>query len=440
MTQSFFEEPILNSPYAYPDRHWQLDEHGRPTDRIIETRRSAEMVSPVPTTRKQGKGGKAGQQELVLEAGDGLSADGQTYNPTPIINEIRGYVTRWRALPNPDQWGVTPVTARLLRHWREHAFQSLRLFFCQVEAAETAIWLAEVAPHMGRQGATFVDYLKRANADANPELFRIALKLATGAGKTTVMAMLIAWQTLNAVRYPSSRTFTRGFLVVAPGITIRDRLRVLLPSDPDSYYRGRELVPTDLLPDIGRAKIVITNYHAFKHRERLQIAKGTRSLLKGREEGPVTIESDGQMLQRVMPDLMGLKDFVVINDEAHHCYRERPLREDEKLTGDERKEAEENNEAARLWISGLEAVKRELGVRTVYDLSATPFFLRGSGYLEGTLFPWTVSDFSLIDAIECGIVKLPRVPVADNLPSGEAPLYRRLWDAIGKRMPKKEHG
>ena len=147
------------------------------------------------------------------------------------------------------------------------------------------------------------------------------------------------------------------------------------------------------------------------------------------------------MLQRVMPGLMGLRNVLALNDEAHHCYREKPGEDDEgKLTGDDRREAEKNREAARLWISGLEAVQRKLGLARVIDLSATPFFLRGSGYAEGTLFPWTMSDFSLMDAIECGIVKLPRVPVADNIPGGEMPKFRNLWEHIRKDMPKKGRG
>jgi hypothetical protein len=150
--------------------------------------------------------------------------------------------------------------------------------------------------------------MTNANHDANPELMRLALKLATGAGKTTVMAMLIAWQTVNAVRHPQSKRFTRGFLVVTPGITIKDRLRVLQPNDPDSYYQSRELVPNDMLGEIGRAKIVITNYHAFKRRERVELSKGGRSLLQGRGPELDTLETEGQMLQRVMPDLMGLAD------------------------------------------------------------------------------------------------------------------------------------
>src|SRR5882724_4005925 len=139
-----------------------------------------------------------------------------------------------------------------------------------------------------------------------------------------------------------------------------------------------------------------------------------------------------------MPDLMGMKNILVINDEAHHCYREKPGQEDDAdLKGDDKKEAEKNNEAARVWISGLEVVARKLGVTRLIDLSATPFFLRGSGYAEGTLFPWTMSDFSLMDAIECGIVKLPRVPVAENIPGNEMPMYRDLWENIRNQMPKK---
>jgi type III restriction enzyme len=258
------------------------------------------------------------------------------------------------------------------------------------------------------------------------------------------MAMLIAWQTINAIRRPQSNRFTRGFLVVAPGLTIKDRLRVLLPNDPDSYYASRELVPPDLLDEIGKAKIVITNYHAFKLRERVELSKGGRSLLQGRGDELQTLETEGQMMQRVMPDLMGMKNILVLNDEAHHCYRHKVGAEDEEaVKGEEKQEAERNREAARLWISGLEAINRKLGVSRIIDLSATPFFLRGSGYAEGTLFPWTMSDFSLMDAIECGIVKLPRVPIADNLPGakkGDMPMFRNLWEHIRKKMPKKGRG
>lgn len=453
MANLFFEQPILNSPYERPQQHWELDPQGQPTQKIVGERRRAKFITPIPQPKKRKAGDE--QKQMVLGEGQGISTEQQQYDITPIINELRQHVDQWRTLP-PSQWQVTPETARLLQHWRSHRFSGVRPFFCQVEAVETAIWLAEVAPQMGRQGRTFLSHLENANAAANPGLSRLALKLATGAGKTTVMAMIIAWQTVNAVRRPNSRNFSRGFLLVAPGLTIRDRLRVLLPSDPNSYYDKREIVPPDMLDDIKRARIVITNYHAFKLRERIDIASGTRALLKGRTGDDLdTLESEGQMLQRVMPELMGMKGIIVLNDEAHHCYREKPRDpnaaadvagsgEAEQLKGDDRKEAERNNETARLWISGLEAVQRTLGVARVFDLSATPFFLRGSGYNEGTLFTWTMSDFSLMDAIECGIVKLPRVPVADNVTTSatgsELPMFRDLWAHIRKDMPRSGKG
>jgi len=439
MSNLFFDHPILNSPYDGPARHWELDESGQPTQKILDTRRRAQFITPIPRPKKRKSSPKQGG--FVFDDGAGLSTQEQQYDPTSIINEVRGLVESWRALPNPNQWQVTPETARLLQHWRHHPFSGVRPFFCQVEAVETAIWLTEVAPQ-SKHGKRVLDHMAAANRDANPELMRLALKLATGAGKTTVMAMLIAWQTINAVRRPDSKHFSRGFLICAPGLTIKDRLRVLQPHDPDSYYKDRELVPNDLLDEMSRAKIVITNYHAFKLRERIDLSKGGRALLQGRTgDEPKTLETEGQMLQRVMPDLMGMKNIIVINDEAHHCYREKPQdADDEDLKGDEKKEAEKNNEAARLWISGLEAVNRKLGASRVIDLSATPFFLRGSGYAEGTLFPWTMSDFSLMDAIECGIVKLPRVPVAENIPGDELPVFRNLWENIRKEMPKKGRG
>lgn len=439
MSNPFFDHPILNSPYEYPNRHWELDPSGQPTQQVIQSRRRAEFITPIPKPKKR-KRAQASQEELVLNEGKGISTKGQQYDLTSIINEVRGQVDTWRTLAH-SQWQVTPETARLLQHWRQHEFNGVRPFFCQIEAVETAIWLTEVAPH-SQSGKKLLGHLAAANRDANPELNRLALKLATGAGKTTVMSMLIAWQTVNAVRRPGSKNFSRGFLICAPGLTIKDRLRVLQPNDPDNYYSNREIVPRDMLEDLQKAKLVITNYHAFKLRERVELSAGGRSLLKGRTGDDLqTAETEGQMLQRVMPDLMGMKNILVLNDEAHHCYREKPPEvDDEELKGEDRQEAEKNNEAARLWISGLEAVNRKLGLSRVIDLSATPFFLQGSGYAEGTLFPWTMSDFSLMDAIECGIVKLPRVPVAENIPGDEMPVYRNLWENIRKDMPKKGRG
>ena len=341
MSNPFYDQPILNSPYAPPTRHWELDDSGQPTQQIKESRRPASFITPIPKPKaKKGAKGQNQPAPLLIDEGKGLSTEQQQYDVNSYINEVRRAVEKWRANPDPAGWGVTPITQRLLKHWRDYDFPNQRPFFCQIEAVETAIWLTEVAPNTA-EGRRILAYLEAANEGANPGLSRLALKLATGAGKTTVMAMLIAWQTLNAVQSSGSKKFTKGFLIVAPGLTIRDRLRVLLPNDPENYYVTRNIVPTDMRRDLQQAKVVITNYHAFKLRERLELAKVSRAFLQGRGEEIATLETEGQMIQRVMGDLMGFKNIIVLNDEAHHCYREKPVSDtDEKMTGDEKKEAE----------------------------------------------------------------------------------------------------
>ena len=423
---SFYERPILNSPYHPPSLHHPLDDNGQPLEGEPRLgRRASRFIVPVPASRKKSS---AAQASLDLE----------TYTENALINEIRGYLDSWRAIPNPADWGVTAATQRLLDYWRNHQFSGPRPFFCQLEAVETIIWLTEVAPNRAASKG-LLDQVRSANKEANPVLFRIAMKMATGSGKTTVMAMLIAWQTVNAER-KTSKDFSRAFLVITPGITIRDRLQVILPSHPENYYETRELVPPEMLPEIRRAEIVITNYHSFQHRETLSLPKAARSFLQGNAAEPVkTTETDGEMLKRACEKLLRHDRVNVINDEAHHCYRHKVGGDVEgELSSEDKKEAADNEEAARLWINGIEALDRKLskGVRAVYDLSATPFFLRGSGYAEGTLFPWVVSDFSLMDAIESGIVKLPRVPVTDNLVQTDTVVYRDLWKAI-KQGPQK---
>jgi len=227
---------------------------------------------------------------------------------------------------------------------------------------------------------------------------------------------------------------------VAPGITIKDRLRVLLPSDPESYYRQRDIVPADRADDLTRAKIVITNFHAFQLREKIKAPKLTKALA-GQRPGVFT-EAPEEMVRRVLRPLGSKRNIVVLNDEAHHCYRRR-VGDDveqapEALTGEDKADAKQRDEEARVWVSGLEAVAAKVGVKAVYDLSATPFYLRGSGWSEGTLFQWVVSDFSLIDAIEAGLVKIPRVPVDDNAAQPDDQLtYRDLWLRIRDDLPKK---
>ena len=246
----FFEQPILNSPYDYPSKHWELDETGQPTGRIIESRRKEKFITPIPKPRKQKA--KRAQKEIVFDEGKGLSTEDQQYDLTATINELRKEVDAWRKLSDPNSWNVTPETTRLLQHWRHHRFADIRPFFCQVEAVETAIWLAEVAPRFGNRGRIFLDHIENATLDANPELSRLALKLATGAGKTTVMAMVIAWLTINSVRHPTSKRFTRGFLVVTPGITIRGRY---VDADEVLAYTNRTKSPLPRKPGLGEESV-----------------------------------------------------------------------------------------------------------------------------------------------------------------------------------------
>ncbi len=422
MKQVVIENPILNSPFEKPERHFKFSDEGI-TDEIVEARRISSYFIPIPQPRKKNP------KQLSFETE--WTADRIEENK--FINRVRERVNTWR---KGGYQGITNTTRRLLEYWtnpqREH-----KLFFCQIEALETAIYIGEVA---GKYGDAWIENsLHDAAQAANPLLYRIAFKMATGSGKTLVIAMLIAWQVLNKLANPQDARFSDAFLVCTPGITIRDRLRVLLPSDPNNYYRQHDLVPPDLFPELGKARLVITNFHAFLLHERLTAGKLTKAVLQQDETSPFT-ETPDQMVRRVCREMGSKRNIVVINDEAHHCYRHKPEDDGLKLTGDEKREAEKREEQARIWISGLEAVKAKIGVKVVYDLSATPFFLKGSGNPEGTLFPWVVSDFSLIDAIESGIVKVPRVPISDDAMTGELPTYRDIWPRIREHLPRKGRG
>ena len=422
MTQVVINDPIINSPFAEPKRHFRFDENGI-TDQIIEGRRESFYFMPVARPR-----GQTREQQVIQEIWNLTRAEENKF-----INQVRGRVTQWRN-SGVQLTTVTPVTRRLLEYWKNDE-RTRRLYFCQIEAAETAIYLTEAYKKFN--DAVLENQLREFNLQGNSELNRIAFKMATGSGKTVVMAMLIAWHVLNKQAYPQDNRFSDSFLIVTPGITIRDRLRVLLPNDPDNFYRALDIVPSELLGQMQKARIVITNFHAFKPRERGDAGKLNKSILTaGKKENPF-VETPDQMVRRVCRGLGNKGNVIVINDEAHHCYRRREQEIEEVLKGEEKAEAKKREEEARLWINGLESVKRKLGVRAVYDLSATPFFLKGSGFSEGTLFPWVVSDFSLIDAIECGIVKVPRVPVEDNANPGQMPTYRNLWLKIREDLPRK---
>lgn len=413
MSKVTIENPVINSPFKEPERHFKFTQRGI-TEDIVEGRRRSEYFIPMPKPRKQS------QEDQMT-----LLPDAELREANIFINRVRAQVTAWR---NNGYPGVTPTTKRLLEHWNDSENEP-RLFFCQREAVETAIYLNEY--DVKQRQDSFYHELMNANKEANPDLFRIAFKMATGTGKTVVMGMLIAYHTLNKIANPRSERYADAFLIVTPGVTIRDRLQVLLPENPENDYRKMNLLPHRDFDALCQAKIIITNYHAFQTRKKENLSKVGAQVL-GEESAKNFIETPDEMVARVCRSLGKKKNIIVLNDEAHHCFR-RKQDEESELTED----------TPRLWISGLEAVKAKLGVRVVYDLSATPFFLSGSGYStttpsgkklkEGVLFPWVVSDFALIDAIECGIAKVPRVPVADDTMSSD-PIYRRLWDVVGTKL------
>ena len=434
MRQVIIENPVINSPFDEPQRHFRFDEGGI-TSEIVDRRRQSEYFIPIPKSKTKHT------DQIPLDFGEGWTGDRVEENR--FINYVRGRVALWRGR---GYQGITPVTRRLLEHWTDPEREK-KFFFCQIEAIETAIYITEVAKRLGDN--SIENELRHVNGMANPLLFRIAFKMATGSGKTVVMAMLIAWHTLNKRANPQDVRFSDAFLIVTPGITIRDRLRVLIPNDPENYYDQRDILPpdSDALKQLGQAKIVITNYHALRTKEKEKVSTRARAVLQN--DPNAFTETPGQMVRRVLRELGGKRNIIVLNDEAHHCYRRKPD-DSINLTGDEKKEAKKRDKEAGVWISGLEAVKEKVGIKVVYDLSATPFFLKGVGYSntttegvktdEGILFPWVVSDFSLIDAIESGIVKVPRVPVSDNATTADQPVYRDLWVRIKDEMPKKSQG
>jgi len=389
--------PIVNDPFAAPTRYYDFS-GGAP--QLLDGRRSAGYLR-----------GNRAQVRSVAE---------QDTIPLDLVNAIRARVTDWRERGYP---GVTRVTAELLRYWSAPDRQR-KLFFAQIEAAETAIWLAEASPSeragidVPRDGGAFVRY---------------CLKLATGSGKTTVMAMLIAWSVLNKVQHRQNRRFSDAVLIVAPNLTVKQRLQVLIPSHADNYYERFDIVPLGMLPLLGQGKYFITNWHLFQ----LQDDTGTRSVV---QLGP---ESDAAFCSRVLRDLGSKGNLLVINDEAHHAYRIAYADMQPALPGmGETKrgvkpsaDPEENAEAT-VWVGGLDRIHKVRGINLCLDLSATPYYISGSGREEGTPFEWIVSDFGLVDAIESGLVKVPRIPIDDN--SGDTrPRYFNLWDSIKVHLPKR---
>jgi type III restriction enzyme len=343
------------------------------------------------------------------------------------VNDIRARVKAWREQRYP---GTTRVTQELLAYW-SRPDRERKLFFCQREAAETVIWLVE-APATERMGLE-IPTDAPVGAQGLAPLRRHGCKMATGAGKTVVMGMLVAWSVLNKVHYPQDRRFSDAILVVTPNLTVKERDEVLKPSHPQNIYEQLDLVPRSLLEALGKGRYFVTNWHRFLPEDEPEAgerAKGYRSVVRRGKE------SDKAFAARALKDLGGKENILVFNDEAHHAYRPAPVAEEqlEGLSAEERKERKQEEEEATVWVSGLDRIQAARSLNFCVDLSATPFYLRGSGHEEGRPFPWLVSDFGLVDAVESGIVKIPRIPVDDNSGQPE-PKYFRLWEHIMQSLP-----
>ena len=417
------EQPILCSPYEEPNAHWNYDTQ---TGEAVKNPGRREAGYWFKTERT---GSEQQQMQFIQE---------EERDDLPIVNALRADVKRWRDTNYPN---VTPVTRELLRHWASDNLKH-RLFFCQREAVETIIYLVEIL--RGSRGPRFKPQFSAAelsqlvdspNTPELPELIRYGCKMATGSGKTVVMAMLIAWAFCNRGKVPSDERFPAAALIVCPNLTIKQRLQVLRPESEDNYYDEFTLIPTKLRPLLNKGKVLVTNWHQFALESPHHEGGQTYGVVDKGEETP------DAFARRVLGELYGRAPLMVLNDEGHHAYR--PADPGEKLSADAKKEREE----ATVWISGLDRMNQACGVRFCVDLSATPFYIQGSGHPEGSPFPWLVSDFGLVDAIESGITKIPRLPVSDSTGRPE-PRFFRLWktindeilpaDRLSRRRPKPE--
>lgn len=423
------EKPILCSPYEPPSLHWQYDRTTGEATRTAGRRPSRYWYK----TKDDAKG------QLTLELSEGQ-------DDLHMVNQIREDVARWRA---GNFEGVTPVTRELLNFWASPD-RPRRLFFCQLEAVQTVIYLAEILrsgkkPRFNPQFPA-ADIARLIDASPNPDLLpltRFGCKMATGSGKTVVMAMLIAWTFCNRGRNPGDERFPNAVLVCCPNLTVKERLGVLRPERPDNYYAAFDIVPVRLRPLMQNGKVLVENWHRFApESEHAEGGKSYPVVNKGAE----TAEA---FAKRVLGDLYERIPIMVLNDEAHHCYRPAPLSDElrKSLSADDLKKAQAENEEATVWIEGLDKINNveggrvagqaKPGIAMCVDLSATPFYIGGSGHVEGSPFPWLVSDFGLVDAIESGIVKIPRLPVSDTTGRPEAK-YFKLWDNIRDNLEPAE--
>ena len=359
---------IINSPYKEPAQHWSYNRERRAFS-LSDGRRPAGYVVA------------SGASQAFDDPGE--------FVEIPLVNQIRPRVRAWREAGYP---GVTGITRRLLEHWNdEEEFEARRFFFCQFEAAETLIWFRE-APDADKVGIVV--------PTDGGGFERLCAKMATGSGKTIVMAMLIACHILNKTTYPQDTRFSKDVLVIAPGLTVRNRLAVLEPSHPENYYEEFHIVPSHLLDKLRQGRVTIRNWHALNWESEEKIASKRSVDKRG-------AKSDEAYVREVLADMANAHSILVINDEAHHAWRVPP---DSKVKG----VAKSEREQATKWVGGLDRINRARGVLTCYDFSATPFAPTGKKSTEATLFEWIVSDFGLNDAIESGLVKTPRVVVRDD--------------------------
>lgn len=363
---------IINSPYEEPREHWRYDRETRLFIREPERRRAGYI--------------RASEKSRTFD-------DPGVFTELPLVNQIRPRVRAWR---EADYSGASGITKRLLQHWRdtEQRDSNRRFFFCQLEAIETLIWLTEAAASE-RVGIDVP-------GDGGP-FARLCCKMATGSGKTILMAMLIAWQVLNKVTYPQDKRFSKNILLIAPGLTVKNRLQVLVPGTPGNYYTEFQIIPSGLEDKLRQGqtcRVLIRNWHKLDWESEEQI-------LKKRSVDKRGAKSDEAYVRDVLGEMASAQNILVINDEAHHAWRVPPKARVAGLSKDE------VNEATK-WIGGLERIHKARGILTCFDLTATPFAPTGRKSGQETLFNWIVSDFGLNDAIESGLVKTPRVVVRDD--------------------------
>ncbi|MEW5980091.1 MAG: BPTD_3080 family restriction endonuclease [Acidobacteriota bacterium] len=362
---------IINSPYEEPPRHWHYRRETRNFS-LEEGRRPAGYV-------------------IASESSKSFDDPGR-FIPIELVNQIRPRVQAWREDKENPYAGVTGMTRRLLEHWNDpELWEGRRFFFCQLEAIETLIWLTE-APASERVGIVI--------PSDGGEFSRCCTKMATGTGKTIVIAMLIAWQVLNKVAYPQDNRFSKNIFAVAPGLTVRNRLQVLWPSAPGNYYELFHIVPSGLLEQLRQGKVLIRNWHALNWESEEKLRKKKSVDKRG-------AKSDEAYVREVLGELATSRNLVVINDEAHHAWR---VPAESKVRGIKKEEIEE----ATKWVGGLDRIHNARGILQCFDFSATPFAPSGKQSSEEALFDWIVSDFGLNDAIESGLVKTPRVVVRDD--------------------------